>query len=418
MTANCRRPLIATLGAVSAALGVHAACAEPAPPYLELLKQAEATAPRLAQSRAEVRQAAGLAEQASALPNPTLGLSVENFGGSAAFNAISPTQTTVSVSQPLELGGKRSARSEAGRAGLDAARALATQAKAEYAFDLAQAYIAAEAGDRRLQLAEDALAMAQDDARAADALVRAGREADVRNVQARAAVESARAALASVRTVRETAFAKLTALSGFPRPLTSIPDGLLAHGDVIEARRQIDALATPAYLAARAARDATARRVRLEQTRGMPDLTASVGLRQLSGISGGALVAGLSAPLPLFDRNRGNVAAVSAELAAAEAKAEAARLDAESEARVGQARVQATEGQLKAAKDNQDAAAEAYRLTRIGYEAGKTSLLELQSARRAVSEARVQSLDTLIERLGAEAALARLQGVAPFGDKP
>jgi cobalt-zinc-cadmium efflux system outer membrane protein len=231
-------------------------------------------------------------------------------------------------------------------------------------------------------------------------------------------VESARAALAGARTVRETAFANLTALSGFPRALTSITDGLLIHGDVIETRREIDPLAAPAYVAARAARDAAARRVRLEQTRGLPDLTASVGLRQLSGVGGGALVAGLSAPLPLFDRNRGNVAAVSAELAAAEAKADAARLNAESEARVDQARVQASEGQLKAARDNQEAAAEAYRLTRLGYEAGKTSLLELQSARRAVSEARVQTLDTLIERLGAEAALARLLGVAPFGDKP
>jgi cobalt-zinc-cadmium efflux system outer membrane protein len=150
MTANRRPPLIAALGAVSAALGVHAAArAEPAPPYLDLLKQAEATAPRLAQSRAEVRQAAGLAQQASALPNPTLDVTVENFGGGAAFNAISPTQTTVSVSQPLELGGKRSARTEAGRAGLDAARALAAQAKAEYAFDLAQAYIAPAVGRGR-----------------------------------------------------------------------------------------------------------------------------------------------------------------------------------------------------------------------------------------------------------------------------
>jgi cobalt-zinc-cadmium efflux system outer membrane protein len=413
-----RRAPCAALGAVFAALGAHAAGAEPAPPYLDLLKQAEATAPRLAQSRAEVRQAAGLAEQAATLPNPTLGLTVENMTTSAAFAAIAPVQTTLSVAQPLELGGKRAARKAAGVAGLDFARAQAAQTRAEFAHDLAMAYLVAEADEARLQLADDTLAMAREDARAADALVRAGKEANVRSVQARAGVEAARAAIAAAQAERETAFAKLTALAGFPRPLTSIPNGLLAHGDRLEPARSIDPLAAPAYLAARAAREAAARRVRLEQARGVPDLSASIGVRQLSGVGGGAVTAGLSAPLPLFDRNRGNVSAAGAELAAADAKADAARLDAEAEARVGQARLHATESRLTAAKDNESAAAEAYRLTRVGYEGGKASLLELQIVRRALADARVQTLDTRIERLTAEAALARLQGAAPFGDKP
>jgi cobalt-zinc-cadmium efflux system outer membrane protein len=382
-----------------------------------LLKQAEATAPRLAESRAGIRQARGLAEQAAVLPNPTVGVTVENFGGDARFAAIAPVQTTLSVQQPLQLSGQRAARTAAGRAGVDAARAQDQQARAQFAYDLAAAYIDAEADDTRLKLSEDTLAMAREDARAADALVRAGKEADVRALQAKAAVESARAAVAAAQAEREAAFAKLTALTGNPRPLTSISDSLLAHGDVLEPARAIDPLATPAYVAARAATEAAARRVRVEQLRAAPDLTASLGVRQLSGVSGGALVAGLSAPLPLFDRNRGATAAAGADLAAAEARAEAARLDAEADARAGQARLRATETRLAAAKGNEAAAAEVYRLSRIGYEGGKLSLLELQTARRTLTEARAQTLDTRIERLTAEASLARLQGAVPFGDQ-
>jgi len=63
------------------------------------------------------------------------------------------------------------------------------------------------------------------------------------------------------------------------------------------------------------------------------------------------------------------------------------------------------------------AADEAYRLTRIGYQGGKLSLAELNAARRTLTEARAQTLDARLERLGAEAMLARLQGVAPFGDQ-
>jgi cobalt-zinc-cadmium efflux system outer membrane protein len=71
---------------------------------------------------------------------------------------------------------------------------------------------------------------------------------------------------------------------------------------------------------------------------------------------------------------------------------------------------------VKAARDGEAAAAEAYRLARIGYEGGKLPLLELLSARRALSEARAQSINALLERLRAEVELARLKGVAPFGE--
>lgn len=49
---------------------------------------------------------------------------------------------------------------------------------------------------------------------------------------------------------------------------------------------------------------------------------------------------------------------------------------------------------------------------------GKLALVELLNARRALTEARTQTIEAATERLSAQAALARLAGVAPFGDQP
>ncbi|KRB44482.1 TolC family protein [Phenylobacterium sp. Root700] len=417
MTSPYRRwPLCAVMAGV--ALSAGAASADPAPPYPELLRQAQTTSPRLAEARAEIARATGLAHQAGARPNPILGVEIENFSGSGPYKGSSLAETTASLEQTLELGGKRGARVEAGRAEVEAARRRAAEAGAAFAYDLAAAYAGAEAAERRVEFTTEAVALAEEDARVASALVEAGREADLRRVQAMAAVQAARAGLDEARAARATAFGALTVLAGAPTPLSSISTSLLAQADRKLTISPLDPLASPGYLAAQAEREAAARRIRVERTRATPDLSISLGVRRFQEDDTTAMVAGVSAPFPLFDRNRGNIGAAQAELSAAEARLEAARLDAEAGARAGVARVAATDSRLVAAREGERTAEEAYRLTRIGYEGGKLALVELLGARRALADARAQTLDAALERLSAQAVLARLQGRAPFGEQP
>lgn len=405
------------LGGCAIALA-GAAQADPAPPFAELLARAQTAAPRLAQARADIARAEGLARQAQARPNPVLGLEVENFAGSGPFKGSGLSETTASLQQTLELGGKRGARALAGRAEVEAARREARQAQAAYAFDLAMAYAGAEASERRVEIARDALALAQDDARVAGALVEAGREADLRRVQAQAGVQAAQADVDETLAARAQAFGTLTSLAGAPAPITSVPASLLARANLTSPPARPDPLLSPSYLAAQAAREAAARRIRVEQARAVPDVEVSLGVRRFEGDGASAMVAGISAPFPLFDRNRGNIAAAQAELAGAEARLEAARLDAQAEAMVAMARAASSASRLTAARGGEAAADDAYRLTRLGYEGGKLGLVELLTARRALTDARAQALDAALEQLAAQAALARLQGAAPFGDQP
>jgi cobalt-zinc-cadmium efflux system outer membrane protein len=409
------RPLCAVLAVASLYALAMPAGADPAPSFPELLRQAE-NAPRLREAQAGVAQAQGLLMQATARPNPTFNVEIENFGGNGPYRGGDNTETTASIEQTIELGEKRGARRTLGAAGVDTARAKAAQTRADFAFDLARAYAEAEASELRLQLAKNAKTLAQEDARIANALVKAGKEPDLRSIQANATADAAQATIDQAQAEREEAFAKLTALVDQSAPITSIAQSLLDHARTDETPPTIDPLASPAYLVARAERDQVRRQIRVEQARTSPDVTVSLGVRRLAGDDANAFVGGVSVPFPIFDRNRGNVAAAQSDLSAAEERMNIARLDAQAQAQSAAAHLRASVSRVRAAQSNQQAASEAYRLTRIGYEGGKLPQSELVTARRAVTEARELTITAKLERLSAEAALARLQGIIPFGD--
>lgn len=78
--------------------------------------------------------------------------------------------------------------------------------------------------------------------------------------------------------------------------------------------------------------------------------------------------------------------------------------------------MQAANQRLTAASTGEAAANEAYRLGRIGYEAGKTSLMELLVIRRALSEARASTIEASLARVRALSAMAQAQGRLAFGE--
>src|SRR5207302_5347972 len=159
------------MAAVVCCAALSAAKAEPAPPLSVLLRQSEASAPRLAESEANIRAAQGAAVQAAVRPNPTVSLLDENIGRGTSPNGLSQEQTTLSVNQPLEIGGQRGPRIAAAGAGVEAARAQREVTRSDFGYDLAVAYATAELNARRVTLAEESLARAQEDERAARALV-------------------------------------------------------------------------------------------------------------------------------------------------------------------------------------------------------------------------------------------------------
>jgi cobalt-zinc-cadmium efflux system outer membrane protein len=410
---HCRPPRFAVgcAWAAFAALLAGPAWADPAPAFEILLAQIGLT-PSAVEADALLDAAEARVRQARVRPNPTLGLEAENAFGSGSFNGYGNAETTLSLSQNLELWGRRGARVGAARAEADTASLRQDQARVEAAARLALAYSEAEAAQRRYDLAHEALAVTIADTRAALILVAEGREPMLRGIQGESEAAAARASLDEAEAERDAAFARLTAVALSTTPLTSIEVSLI---DRIPANPANPTSAAPQVRVAEAERAAAESRITVERVRAEPDVTASIGVRRYEGEDATALTFGLSLPLPLFDRNRGNIEAAQADFRAADARLTGARQDAEAARNAAQARLRASTSRVSAADAGVTAGEEAYRLSRIGFDAGRISQLELRSSRSALISARNAAVDARLARVRAEIDLARLQGRAPFG---
>ncbi|PJG45758.1 metal transporter [Sphingobium sp. LB126] len=414
MKCNIGRRL-ALVGTLAALLPAGTAWAQTAPPFAQLLAQARDT-PRIMALDADVARAQGLALQARARPNPSVSIYAENFAGDRTRNAADQQQTTFQIDQPIELGGKRSARIAAGEAGIFAAQARGLDGRLSYATELARAYAGAELAERRIGIVQSQVDDAAADMKVARALVDAGKEARLRQLQAETELDTLQADLENARAQKIAAFARLSALAGIVTPFWSLSESLLDRLNAKPSIGPVDPMQVTTVRVAEAERQAAAGQVRVQQRLAVPNVTAQLGVRQLRVASGPAVVAGIAVPLPFFDRNRGNIAAAQAELQGAEARAAAARLDAEAATRAALALVDAADQRAAAADRSVETAQEGYRLARIAYEAGKSPLIELIAARRSLGVARGLVLDAAANRLDARTNLARLQGLTITGE--
>lgn len=410
--AAASRPGLA-LSALALALTLSSpvAWAADAPAFGVLLQQSLARAPILLEQQANAEAARLDAAQSRQWLNPRVDALAEDLSAPSS-GGQSPRQTTYSISQPLELGGKRASRIAVSDRDSDVAEARRREAEVLWAARLAVAYGAVEAAQARQRVASDELSRAGDDLRAARAQVEAGKEAAVRVAQAEAGAAAARGAERAATADLTQALEELSALVGAQERFTGISGSLFSTA--ADRGKAADESAT--LRVAQSEREASEARLQVEQQRWIPDLSVTAGVRRYAWTSQNGYVVGLSASIPLFDRNRDGVAAARQRVQAADARVLAARLEAAAARRSAQAQLLAAEGQLEAALEGERASAEGYRLGRVGYEAGKTSLVELLFARRAWSEAQRSTIDARLARVRSLAALAQAEGRLAFGE--
>lgn len=387
-----------------------------APSFGALLQQARVNAPLLLEQAANVRAAGAELRQTGAWLNPTFNAVAENIGVSQ--DGASQRENTYSVTQAFEIGGKRAARIDAGRRRATAASALERQTQVSFAADLAIAYATAEAMQQRQEVAQAELTRGTDDLRAAEALVKAGREANLRLAQARAAAAAAEAAVLSATAESTGALAHLGALTGAPEPYMRIVHPLLQNARTRQPAVQWDPNDTPALATAAAERDVLDAQVRVEQKRHLPDIGVTLGMRTFGWTDQKAATIGVSLTIPLFDRNKDGIDAARERAGSAAMRLESARLNAVAAHRSAVAQVGASERRLQAAEQGEAAALDAYRLGRIGYDAGKTALLELLAIRRQLAEATERTIAARLDRVRAIAIFSLAEGRIAFGEAP
>lgn len=356
-------------------------------------------------ARAALDAARARARQAGARLNPEARLDVESFGGSGPYRGFQSVETTLGVAQTFELGGKRRTRAAAAEAEVAVAELRLTVAQVDVVRDVRVAFAEAQAAQDRVGLAREALSRAEDLARVAQLLVDVGREPPLRAPRARTVVSEATSALTAALTQAQTARSTLAGLYGSAEPPGQVaPGSSSAVGDAMpgEAARSLDVRFAEAQL--EAARAIIAR----ERALATPNVTVEAGARRYSDSDDHAFVLSLSAPIPIRDRNRGAVAAAAADSIAAEVRrnqalAAAIRAEREARAALDSARVQVATLETAAVRGAQ----EALRLARLGYDAGRFTLLDVLDAEAALTTARTNLAEARLQRARAEAALDR-----------
>lgn len=410
MPSPCRRlPRFAAGGAVAALVALlamlipGAAFAEPVT-LADALARADQSSPTLAAARADVAAAEGRALQAGLRPNPELGLEVENFAGTGTFSGVDDAESTVTLGQRFELGGKRSARQRAAQAEVDVARLRLKVARADLRRQVRDAYAETLADSRRLDLAREQFLRAENLQKIAVELVDAGREPPLRAMRARTATLEAVGRVRAAEAEYLQSQRALAALWGggddLPEPTvvadTAPPEGVADPATTLDVR-----LAEAEVVASIAAVDR-------ERSLGRPDVTVTVGARQFRGTDDTALVVGASMPIGIFDRNQGNVAAANAERAGAEARRNAALAGAIRRTRDAQAALRTAEARLSFLQTRAEPEAiEAVRIAREGFSAGRFTLLDVLDAEQALNTLQSDIIAADQERAQAVAALIR-----------
>ena len=370
----------------------------------QALEEAFSRSPAIVAADAEVRAAEARLRQAGYRDNPELSLEVENVAGTGELRGVRSMETTLAVNQRLDINGRRSARIEAGRASLAMQRLKLAIARADLAQSVREQFARAVASRQRLEQADDNLAWSKELARIAGVLVDAGREPPLRAMRARSALAQAEAAHEAALADELAARSTLAALFGVSAPVTRVSGPSLdVRSGAVLPQTSLD------VRLADAERSVAQAELRQQQVSRALDPAVGIGVRQIRETGDVGLVAGVSMPLRVFDRNQGNISAAQQAVAAADARRASVLANTTARARNAIASVGAAQRRVAALeKAAIPEASEALRLAQRSYEEGRATLLELLDARNAYTAVQTDLTEARLALALAAAELSRI----------
>ena len=361
----------------------------------------------LAAAKRELEAAEGPVLQAGARPNPELSFLLED-------TQRATRTASWQISQPIEMGGQHAARVGAAERARDIAATELAAKRADLHASVVAAFFEVLLAQEGVALAADAGALARRATEVASKRVLAGKVSPVEETRARTAEANARLDAALAASALRLARQRLAAAWGDAVPSF---DRLAPPADA-------DAPSAPSFeaLSARLAASPGLRRAQievlrrgalsaLERAKQTPDLTVSLGIKRDEQLGRNQAVIGLSVPLPLFDRNQGQL--LEALRREDKSRDELAAVEVQLRTALAQSweRLHSASTEAKAIRDEVlPGAQSAYDAATQGFALGKFDFLDVLDAQRTLFQAKAQILRTRGEALRAAAEIARLLG--------
>lgn len=369
---------------------------EPALTLSELEEIALQNNPTLAAAAARMSAAEGKQLQAGLLPNPKLG-----YHGMEIGNRRTAGQQGGFIRQQIITGGKlRLDRAIAGTE-VDERHFQFHAQQQRVLSDLRSRFYAALVAQRRVELSQELADIADDLVRSTRLLLEGRQTSENTLLQAEIEAEEAHILLENAQNESVQAWRRLAAVAGLPAVETTKLTGDIT-GDVVQYEWE-DAYAmvldaNPELSAARA----RVERSRLAITRArrevIPNLDVTVSLRHINPTSSDTTSVLAGMPIPVFDRNQGNIMRTQAEAVAAEREVARIELDIQDRLAMTFRRYANARHQAECCKNRILPRAErSLDLVRNAYKEGRSEYLTLINSQQKFIQVNLAYLDSVHE---------------------
>ena len=378
-------------------------------------------------AKADVSTALAQKLIAKEFPNPTLSLASSKISfdrhpnSTTAGNSLwnRSFDNIAAINQLFEIGGKRHARRDSATAGVAAAEARLRDARRVLEQGVSRAYIAALQARDNVEILHRSAASLREEAKVAEVRLKAGDISLADKTQIEIAAErleqDAYVAGANARVAR---IAVDTLLGESSTPGDWVPGDSLEDlaGSPFPAVSGSPGISRPDLAAAEAAEWKAAADLRLQRALRVPDPTVTLQYEHEQPDKPNTIGLAVSFPLPLWNRNQGNISAAQSAVVAA--KVQADKLRAQIVADVAVARVAHEEASARLARYRTQIRPKSEQVRKtvaFAYEKGGASLLDLLSAQRNDNDVR---LATAAAAADTATAAANLKAALNLGNEP
>jgi len=359
----------------------------------------------------EIRAREANALQAGLLPNPTASAEIENVQGTDSYNNYDRAETTLALSQLIELGGKRSKRAKVAKLETALAGWDYQTARIDTLTAVTKSFVEALTSQEQLALAKGLVQLAKKALNTATERVAAGKAPPIDETKAKVEFSISQIRLRKAHAKVTAAYKKLAELWGSDRPTFQRVEGQLK---VVETIPKVERLVELIKRNPEIARwdeqlDKYRAAVQLERAGQVPNLTLLGGVRRLKETDDTALVMGFSIPIQIFNRNQGALREARFNLVRARERRQATVSRIRSMLAQSYQELSSGNSAALALRDDVLPGAQlAFDTANEGYREGKFSFLEVLDAQRVLFEVKSEFINTLSAYHKAVADVERL----------
>jgi outer membrane protein, heavy metal efflux system len=393
----------------------HTEPIDPAPSNTSAIGLSELTVltiqrhPRLAQVGWAVEAARGRALQAGLYPNPKVDLIGDELGDRTG---PAGTLSLPQVSQEIVRGNKLELAKAVALREVDQATLTVVAERYRLLADVRQSYWDVVSLRQRAEVLTELIQLADRSIENAEKLLKAKEGSELDVVQLEVDRERYRAELDATQQSLPAAFRRLAASTGVP----DLPEGTVT-GRLDQSMPELELQPLQAYIlgvhplveSARVGVERARAAIRRAEAEPTPNITLTTGYVRQSQNRSNDWMLGASLPVPLWNKNQGNILAARAELG--EALNEVGRVQSELSAKITTAFGSYAAAKARVAKYRSTIIPKAERslqLSQKAYQGGQFEYLRVLQAQRAVAEARLELVRSLGEQWRSASELSSL----------